>query len=89
MGLLIDTSTVAPHERMELWSAATSALFFPSVMRSVDDSPYTGRMSQYVLGPLKVFRVRGTALELERTAHGIVAADPEFFALSMLRSGRL
>jgi AraC-like DNA-binding protein len=89
MGLLIDTSTVAPHERMELWSAATSALFCPSELRPVHPAPFCGRMARYGLGPLDVFRVRGSAVQLERTTRGIRAADPEFFSLSMLRSGCL
>src|SRR4051812_6472101 len=90
MGLVIDTSTVAPHERSELWSATTSALFFPSELRIARDAPFIGRMSQFDLGPLSVFRVRGSgALTLDRTPHGIRCADPEFFALSILRGGRL
>ena len=52
MGLVIDTSTVAPHERTELWSATTSALFFPSEMTFDAAVSYTGWMAQYTLGPL-------------------------------------
>ncbi len=90
MGLVIDTSTVAPHERSELWSATTSALFFPSELSIARDVPFGGRMSQFALGPLDVFRVRGCgALTLDRTPRGILSADPEFFALSILRRGRL
>ena len=90
MGLVIDTSTVAPHERTELWSATTSALFFPSEMSFAGGSAYAGTMSQYTLGPLSLFRVRGCgALTLDRTTRGITCADPEFFAVSMLRRGRL
>jgi AraC-like DNA-binding protein len=89
MGLVIDTSTVAPHERLELWSSTTSELFFPTEVRCVDGSAFTGVMARYALGPLDVFRVRGSALVLDRTPRGVRDADPEFFALSMLRSGRL
>jgi AraC-like DNA-binding protein len=90
MGLVIDTSTVAPHERSELWSATTSALFFPSELRIARELPFLGRMSQFALGPLCLFRVQGWgAVTLDRTRRGIVCADPEFFALSILRRGRL
>jgi AraC-like DNA-binding protein len=89
LGLVIDTSTVAPHERMELWSAATSAVFFPSEVRSVDDAPYVGVMRRYAVGPLDVVLVRGTALDLRRTPQDVTAADPEIFSLSILRGGRL
>ena len=90
MGLVIDTSTVAPHERTELWSATTSALFFPSEMSFGAAASYAGWMAQYTLGPLDLFRVRGHGpLTLDRTRRGIVCADPEFFALSILLRGRL
>jgi AraC-like DNA-binding protein len=90
VGLVIDTSTVAPHERTELWSATTSALFFPSELSFGAAASYAGWMARYTLGPLDLFRVRGHGpLTLDRTRRGIVRADPEFFALSILRRGRL
>jgi AraC-like DNA-binding protein len=90
LGLVIDTSTVAPHERTELWSATTSALFFPSEMTFDAAVSYAGWMAQYTLGPLDLFHVRGHGpLTLDRTRRGIVCADPEFFAVSTLLRGRL
>ena len=57
MTLLVDTQTVAPHQRFDYWADASCRLFHPLELRQTAGRRFWGTLSGQTLGHLEVFRL--------------------------------
>jgi AraC-like DNA-binding protein len=83
VGVIVDTSVVAPDERFELWSESSKRVFEPMVVESDRPEGFLGRAWRYPLGPLTVYRVAADASAIHRTPATISASDPERMQVSL------
>jgi AraC-like DNA-binding protein len=87
MAILLDTETVAPHERFDFWIESSHKVFYPATFHEVADQRFNGYVNQFLLGPMSVTRVTSTPTFVERTRRDIAAHDPDLVHLSVQLSG--
>jgi AraC-like DNA-binding protein len=88
MPLLLDTTTVAPDEREELWAEAHPRHFFPAALGFPGARPFEGRVHGHRLGPLDLYRVTADPNTIVRTRTSIDRGDPETLNVGLLVGGR-
>jgi AraC-like DNA-binding protein len=88
MTVLVDTATVAPAERPELWADAHARIFFPLAIELTGTPAFTGRVLGHAVGPLSIHRIAGDASVVRRTRTRISDFDPERVLVSLLLRGR-
>ena len=88
MPILLDTETVAPHERFDFWIESSDRVVFPCTFQRVDRPAFHGYVHQYLIGPMTVTRVTSAATYVERTWSDIAAHDPDLVHLSVQLAGR-
>jgi AraC-like DNA-binding protein len=89
VALLVDTADVAPRERREYWSEASSHAYHPVQIRSGASTDFWARMWGCELGPLGLFRIVAAPNTMLRTSRAIAAGDPECIHVEVLLSGQL
>jgi len=77
MPVLLDTAEVAPRDAFDLWSTASSEIFYPMAVRRDVHDPFCGRVIGHRLGPLDAYRIVADGADVLRTPHLITASDPE------------
>jgi AraC-like DNA-binding protein len=88
VALLVDTADVAPRERRDYWSEASSRAYHPVQIRSAD-TEFWARMWGCELGPLGLFRIVAAPNTMLRTARAIAAGDPECVHVEVVLRGEL
>ncbi len=87
MPLLLDTDTVAPHERFDFWIESSHTVFYPATFHEVADQRFHGSVNQFLLGPMSVTRVTSTPTHVERTPRDVASHDPDLVHLSVQLAG--
>jgi AraC-like DNA-binding protein len=87
MAILLDTETVAPHERFDFWIESSHKVFYPATFHEVAGQPFTGYVNQFLIGPMSVTRVTSTPTHVERTRRDVAAHDPDLIHLSVQLTG--
>jgi AraC-like DNA-binding protein len=87
MAVTVDTTGVAPRERLDYWSAAQERMFFALDVRAPATKPFSGRAWHHELGPVRVRRLAAHGHGVRRTRRAIAADDPEQFELSLMLTG--
>ena len=87
MPVLLDTDTVAPHERFEFWIESSRKVFYPATFHEVEGHRFTGLVNQFLVGPMSITRVTSTPTDVERTRRDIASHDPDLIHLSMQLKG--
>jgi AraC-like DNA-binding protein len=87
MTVVLDTSDVAPDERLAFWSHEAARLFAPMGFRPLQERPFAGRMLGRELGPLELVRVAGDAHRVQRTEADIALEDPQRLDLFVVTRG--
>ncbi len=88
MALLLDTATVTPTERLDMWIEANARLFVPLRIKASTDEPLSGRIRGGSLGGLvQVFELTASPQTVCRSARTIRQADPGLYKLSVQVSG--
>lgn len=89
MTVLADTSRVAPSDRFEYWADATPRAFLhPLAIQPGHQRPFSGRITEYQLGPVNAFRVQGDASRASLRPSAIAACDPERISLALVLGGQ-
>ncbi len=88
MAIAVDTATVEPGERFEMWHEAAGRCFFPLDIRRRGEGPFSGRIVRHDLVPVEAFRVVADPNLCTRTPAGVAARDPEHLQIHLLRRGR-
>lgn len=88
MAVLVDTRTVAPHERFDYWAEASCRLFHPLELRHDGARPFSGNLTGQPLGQIEVFRLVADSCQASRTHRGIAALDPECLLVAVQSGGR-
>jgi len=89
MGLLIDTSVVAPDERAEFWARSSSVAYHPLQIRTDASERFAGRMSLEQLEPLRFYRLTAAPNTMFRSRREVMEGDPDCLHLTVLLRGRL
>jgi AraC-like DNA-binding protein len=71
-----------------MWREAQPRYFFPLSVRLAEE-PYSGRIREHCLGPLRLFRLEAGASTVRRTALSIARGDPMSLNVGLQISGRI
>ena len=77
MPVLLDTTEVAPHDAFDMWSTASSEIFYPMAVRRDVHDPFRGRVVGHRLGPVDAYRIVADGADVLRTPDLIALSDPE------------
>jgi AraC-like DNA-binding protein len=75
--VLLDTETVPPEQRFELWCEAQRNLFHPLQIRRSTDRPFWARVSGHDLFGIQINRIVSEGSTVLRTPKTIAQRDPE------------
>jgi AraC-like DNA-binding protein len=87
MPLLLDTASVEPEHRADVWREAHPRYFFPAEVRVVDPA-FSGRICGHQVGPLRLFRIEAGPGGIRRTWESIARGDPESLNVGLQLRGR-
>jgi AraC family transcriptional activator of tynA and feaB len=89
VGLVFDTGTLAPRERIEALNAAIATTDLPQRITCADGALGMHRVEFYPLGPgVQLIRNTGSCLLVSRTAHHVRMSAPEIVTMGLTVRGR-
>jgi AraC-like DNA-binding protein len=87
VALLFTTAEVRPHERFDLWTAATSRLYTPMGGEPFRDQEFWATVHGRRLGAVELTNISAAGHVVMRTPRYIAISDPEVFWISLQLSG--
>lgn len=87
--LAIDTSSVDPEQRFDLWQEAANEHIHPMNLSRSGGSSFDGRLGVAKLGGIEIFRISSDPLTVARTVQTIKRGDREDLHLLFVLSGEI
>lgn len=89
MGLLLDTASANPRDRLDLWAEANERLFVPLDIQTRENEPLRGRIRGGSLGLVQVIELTASPQTVRRSPRRIRQCDPGLYKLSLPLRGSM
>jgi AraC-like DNA-binding protein len=86
VGVLLDTRSVPPAQRLDYWSKGIAQHFFPIDFGAASET-FNARLTGGQVGPITVRSLRAMPHRVLRTRDDVKQADPDSILLYMMREG--
>jgi AraC-like DNA-binding protein len=88
LSVIVDTAEATQSECFECWADAHQRVFPAMQVLQTVEGPFHGRMWQYHLGPVVVYRIDAGASVIRRTPRSIDSGDPAWLHVALQLRGQ-